>query len=166
MSYGVAQFLQLTCARNLTRANWVSQMLTNGTLPIPFTATVLVQLAYMKNNPTALTTVDIGAMVVGAMVINNMTAVMLAVDQLTEPEFFTSEGFDVSTQPKVAEIVSKWVLDGPGVWRTMVKHVGLSTLEVGDSKMSVSLQKIRGNAKDGTEAGTGQHEKVQKAKGA
>jgi hypothetical protein len=144
MSYAVSQYLQLTCARNLTRADWVATMLTNGTLPIPFTATVLVQLAYQKGNPNALTTVDIGEMVVGAMVLNNLTAVLLAVDQLAEPSFFTTEGFDVSTQPDVLEIVSGWVLTGPALWKEMVQNVGLSTLEVGDAKSdrSVSLMKI------------------------
>jgi hypothetical protein len=144
MSYAVSEFLQLTCARNLTRANWVSIMLTNGTLPEAFTATVLVQLAYAKGNPNGLTTVDIGEMVVGAMVINNLTAVLLAVDQLAEPSFFTVEGFDVSTQPSVLETVSGWILTGPALWKEMVKNVGLSTLEVGDSKSghSVSLRRI------------------------
>merc|ERR1719352_2117469 len=99
MSYAVSQFLQLTCARNLTRADWVATMLTNGTLPIPFTATVLVQLALEKDNPNALTTVDIGGMSVGAMVTFNLTSVLLAVDYVSQPEFYKVEGFDISTQP-------------------------------------------------------------------
>merc|ERR1719352_84603 len=116
MSYAVSQFLQLTCARNLTRADWVATMLTNGTLPIPFTATVLVQLALDKDNPNALTTVDIGEMAVGAMVNNNLTAVLAAADLLHDPEFFTVEGFDISTQPKVVEIVAQWILKGAKLW--------------------------------------------------
>lgn len=144
MSYAVSQFLQLTCARNLTRVEWVAQMLTNGTLPIPFTATVLVQLALEKDNPNALTTVDIGEMSVGAMVTNNLTAVLAAADQLHSTEFFSTEGFDVSIQPQVLQIVSAWILNGAKLWKMMVRNVGLSTLEVGDtkSKFSVSLLKI------------------------
>jgi len=144
MSYAVSQFLQLTCARNLTRVEWVAQMLTNGTLPEAFTATVLVQLAYDLDNPNALTTVDIGGMAVGAMVTNNLTAVLGAADQLHNPEFFTQEGFDVATQPRVLEIVSGWILSGGKLWEEMVRNVGLSNLEVGasNSKMSVSLLKI------------------------
>merc|ERR1719326_30028 len=107
MSYAISQYLQLTCARNLTKVGWVGQMLTNGTLPEEFTATVLIQLASEKGDPNALTNADIGGMAVGAMLTNNMSAVIAAVELLSDPEVFAREGFDLSTQPKVVETVSK-----------------------------------------------------------
>jgi len=142
MASAVEQYLTLTCARNLTKVQWVTQALTNGTLPIEFTACVLVELALNKNNPNALTVVDTGAMALGAMITNNMTAVMDAIDQLQNPSFFTSEGFDVSDQPDVLEVITQWLVIGPPLWEKMLSTVVL--LEVGKptSKASVPLLKI------------------------
>jgi hypothetical protein len=142
MASAVEQYLTLTCARNLTKVQWVTQMLTNGTLPIPFTACVLVELALNKNNPNALTVVDTGAMAVGAMITNNMTAVMDAIDQLKEPSFFTTEGFDVSDQPEVLEIMTQWIVIGPPLWEKMLSTVVLMEVSEPKSKASVPLLKI------------------------
>merc|ERR1719326_846319 len=140
----VTSYFELVCPRNLTKVSWVAQALTNGSLPEAFTACVLAELAINKDDPNALTTVDIGGMSTGAMVSNNLTAVLLAVDLLSNSDFFTTQGFDISDQPMVLEIVSKWILEGPSLWKKMVQAVGMSGLEVGDSKsgLSVSLQKV------------------------
>jgi|Transcript_76966 uncharacterized protein YukE len=142
MSSAVEQYLTLTCARNLTKVQWVTQALTNGTLPQAFTACVLIELALNKNNPNALTVVDTGAMAVGAMVTNNMTSVMDSIDLLHNPSFFTVQGFDVSDQPEVLEILTEWIVIGPPLWEKMLSTVVL--LEVGEptSKASVPLLKI------------------------
>mmetsp|Transcript_76967 Transcript_76967/g.121073 ORF Transcript_76967/g.121073 Transcript_76967/m.121073 type:complete len:319 (-) Transcript_76967:3-959(-) len=142
MASAVEQYLTLTCARNLTKVQWVTQALTNGTLPQAFTACVLIELALNKNNPNALTVVDTGAMAVGAMVTNNMTSVMDSIDLLHNPSFFTVQGFDVSDQPEVLEILTQWLVIGPPLWEKMLSTVVL--LEVGEptSKSTVPLYKI------------------------
>jgi len=142
MASAVEQYLTLTIARNLTKVQWVTQALTNGTLPIQFTACVLIELALNKNNPNALTVVDTGATAVGAMITNNMTSVMDAMDLLQNPGFFTVQGFDVSDQPEVLEILTQWIVIGPPMWEKMLATVVL--LEVGEptSKASVPLLKI------------------------
>jgi flagellar biosynthesis chaperone FliJ len=142
MASAVEQYLTLTCARNLTKVQWVTQALTNGTLPQAFTACVLIELALNKNNPNALTVVDTGAMAVGAMITNNMTSVMDSIDLLHNPSFFTVQGFDVSDQPEVLEILTQWLVIGPPLWEKMLSTVVL--LEVGEptSKSTVPLYKI------------------------
>merc|ERR1719507_1289835 len=63
----VSQYLTLVCAKNLTKVGWVSQMLANDSLPLAFTADVLVQMALDDDSPNKLTTADVGALVVENM---------------------------------------------------------------------------------------------------
>jgi len=55
-----------------------------------------------------ITTLDVGQIVCDDMARINSSALVTAVDLLSQSDFFESEGFDVADQPKVLEQVSAW----------------------------------------------------------
>jgi hypothetical protein len=142
MSKAVGNYLTLTCARNLTKVGWVTQTLTNGTLPLKFTACVMIELALLKDDPNKVTLVDTGAMALGAMMVNNMTSVMDATDYIHDPKFFTEQGFDVSEQPKVLEILTHWFTMAPALWEKMIHTVVMLEVVEKTNKTTVPLTSI------------------------
>lgn len=104
----VTKYLQLVCAKNITKVGWISEMLTNNTLPLPFTADVMKNLALSVDDPEVITTADVGSMVVGTMIQLDQEHTMEAVDLMSSAEFWESEGFDPADQPICVQRVSKW----------------------------------------------------------
>eukprot|EP00927_Polykrikos_kofoidii_P023398 TRINITY_DN21589_c0_g1_i1.p1 TRINITY_DN21589_c0_g1~~TRINITY_DN21589_c0_g1_i1.p1 ORF type:complete len:981 (-),score=197.33 TRINITY_DN21589_c0_g1_i1:76-3018(-) len=104
----VTKYLQLVCAKNITKVGWISQMLTNGTLPLAFTADVMRNLALASDDPEVLTTADVGAVVVGTMASLNQDTTLEAVDLMSNATFWSDEGFDPEDQPICVERVTKW----------------------------------------------------------
>mmetsp|Transcript_99917 Transcript_99917/g.213941 ORF Transcript_99917/g.213941 Transcript_99917/m.213941 type:complete len:1049 (-) Transcript_99917:131-3277(-) len=109
----VASYLTLVSAKNMTKVGWVSDALTNGSLPMAFTADVLKQLAMNIDNPNVLTTVDVGAIIVGEMMRLNAPYVKDCFDLMSDPAFWASEGFDPNDQPICVERVARWIADAP-----------------------------------------------------
>mmetsp|Transcript_118553 Transcript_118553/g.382722 ORF Transcript_118553/g.382722 Transcript_118553/m.382722 type:complete len:898 (+) Transcript_118553:81-2774(+) len=120
---GVVEYLTLVCAKNLTKVAWVSQMLTNGTLPVAFTADVLKDLATDVDNPNKLTLVDVGALVVDHMLRLNKDYVVEALKLMAKPSFWDSEGFDMNEQPAVVARVVRWVAMTPRGRRALHRGV-------------------------------------------
>lgn len=113
VSLNVVQYFQLVCSKNLTKVAWVSQMLTNGTLPIEFTADVMAQLALEKDDPDILTEADVGQMVVGMMMTLDDSYTLKALDLMSTPEHWESEGFNPDDQADAVETVTNWTATGP-----------------------------------------------------
>lgn len=129
----VSSYFQLVTSRNLTKVGWISQALANGSLPLPFTADVLIELAE-SSGEHLYTMVDVGAVVVGAMTTFNVSHVMAAIDLAGNPEFFESEGYDLTEQPGIIENLTKWVAVGPALYKDLLKT--MITLEVYSSENS------------------------------
>lgn len=104
----IVKYLQLVCAKNMTKVGWVSQTLTNASLPLEFTAAVMKNLAMAVDDPEVLTTTDVGATVIGTMTSLNSSHTMLAKELMMSTEWWASEGFDPQDQPICVERVSKW----------------------------------------------------------
>mmetsp|Transcript_29899 Transcript_29899/g.86949 ORF Transcript_29899/g.86949 Transcript_29899/m.86949 type:complete len:895 (+) Transcript_29899:74-2758(+) len=107
----VTDYFMLVCGKNLTRVEWLSQALTNGSLPIQFTADVIKELASAEESPNKLSVVAVGPAVLKAMVNLNGEHVARAVALLGNASFWASEGFDGATQPSVLGQVAGWLAD-------------------------------------------------------
>eukprot|EP00448_Togula_jolla_P003983 CAMPEP_0170598930 /NCGR_PEP_ID=MMETSP0224-20130122/16516_1 /TAXON_ID=285029 /ORGANISM="Togula jolla, Strain CCCM 725" /LENGTH=901 /DNA_ID=CAMNT_0010923527 /DNA_START=113 /DNA_END=2818 /DNA_ORIENTATION=- len=105
----VVKYLQLVCAKNITKVGWVSQRLTNGSLPMAFTADIMRNLALAQDDPEVLTTADVGATVIGVMAMMNHTATIAASELMADTDFWVSEGFDPADQPICVERVTRWI---------------------------------------------------------
>mmetsp|Transcript_6360 Transcript_6360/g.17085 ORF Transcript_6360/g.17085 Transcript_6360/m.17085 type:complete len:948 (-) Transcript_6360:43-2886(-) len=108
----VASYLQTVAAKNMTKVGWMSQALTNGTLPINFTVAVLNHLALASEDPSRMTTVDPGVIIVKHMVVLNTTAVRRMLELMVDPDAWAAEGLDPELQPAVIERVAKWAVAG------------------------------------------------------
>merc|ERR1740115_228768 len=62
VAHAVADYLRLVCSKNMTKVSWVAGALTNGSLPLAFTADVITQLT---SDPERA---DTGALLIGQMV--------------------------------------------------------------------------------------------------
>lgn len=113
VSQNVVSYFQLVCSKNLTKVGWVSDMLTNGSLPMNFTADVMAELALMKDDPNLLTIVDVGQIVVGMMMQLNSDYTLQALELMSDPEYWESEGYDVDDLPSAVEAVTDWTTTGP-----------------------------------------------------
>jgi len=105
----VSDYLTLVCAKNLTKVDWIAAALSNGSLPLAFTADVLAQMALDYDNPHKLTTADVGALVVDRMVQHSSEHVAQAVKLLVDASFWEEEGFDPEDQTSVVKKVGEWV---------------------------------------------------------
>lgn len=105
----LVRYLQLVCAKNLTKVGWIAQRLTNGTLPLAFTGAVMKNLALLADDPAVLSTTDIGETVISAMTTLDPNYTMLAVDLLSNATWWDAEAFDPADQPVVVSRVAHWV---------------------------------------------------------
>lgn len=104
----VVHYLQLVCAKNVTKVGWISEVLTNGTLPLPFTAGIMRNLALSVDDPEVLTTTDVGSKVIGTMSTLNPGYTMAAARLMGDAEWWLSEGFDPADQSICVERVTRW----------------------------------------------------------
>jgi len=127
----VCNYLQLVCAKNITKVGWIADMLTNDTLPQAFTADIMRNLALMKDDPNVLTTADVGALVIGTMAELNPEATTAAAELMGNTSFWADEGFDPADQPVCVDRVSAWT--------------SASLLETGSKRHIDSLHKFYRN---------------------
>mmetsp|Transcript_37099 Transcript_37099/g.78870 ORF Transcript_37099/g.78870 Transcript_37099/m.78870 type:complete len:969 (+) Transcript_37099:75-2981(+) len=108
----MARYLELVTVKNSTKATWICQTLTNGSLPVNVTAGVLKELAVAATDPNRklLTSVDVGLVVAKTMMGFNETHVHKAVELLSRTEFWVNEGFDTDIQADTFHRISTWVL--------------------------------------------------------
>jgi len=105
----VSSYLSLVCAKNLTKVGWVAVALSNGSLPLPFTADVMAQLALDSDRPGKLTTADVGGLVIEKMVQHSSEHVAEAMELLVDASFWEDEGFDPEHQAHVVKKVGEWI---------------------------------------------------------
>merc|ERR1719223_2210067 len=129
---GIVSYLQLVCAKNITKVGWVAQPLSNGSIPMAFTADLIAELALAVDNPNSLTKADVGGMVVGAMLDFNASYIMDAIDLLSDPAFFEEEGLNPDTQPVIIERVTNWTVTGPKLIREMRATLKALQFETGN----------------------------------
>lgn len=112
VAQNIVAYLQLMGAKNKTKVSWVSDMLTNGTLPLEFTGDVMVNLALSVDDPNVLTTADIGQDVISTCLGLHPKQTMAAYEQLSDPEYWHGEGYNPDDQAVVVERVTKWITKG------------------------------------------------------
>lgn len=109
----IAAYLQLVCSKNMTKVGWVSEALTNGSLPMQLSADVMIQLGLNVDDPNIPAFVEVGDLVVGTMAAFNAEYVVQLMDLVANATFFAGEGFDVNDQPAVVERVAAWATSPP-----------------------------------------------------
>jgi hypothetical protein len=122
----VVAYLELVCSKNTTKVGWVSEALTNGSLPIEFTADILKEMAMDMDNPAKLVSLEPGPILVRTMMEHNHDHVIKALTLMSDPSFWLNEGFDATDQPVVIERVTKWIVDAGSkvaLLSTSTRHV-------------------------------------------
>lgn len=104
----LVQYLELVCAKNMTKVSWVSDALGNGSLPIEFTVDVLKELAVAVDDPNKLTVVDPGLLIVGEMVKLHPGTVLEASKLLSNATYWALAGWEPRDQAVVVQRVSDW----------------------------------------------------------
>merc|ERR1719446_1925272 len=111
IALSVVNYFSLVCAKNHTKVGWVSDRLTNGSVPLEFTAGILRQLVRDRDNVNKLTVVDVGPTVIEEMVRLQPGYVAQALELMSDPEFWVAEGFDIEDQPDIVEVATQWVTE-------------------------------------------------------
>jgi len=107
----VVNYFALVCAKNMTKVGWVSDRLTNGSVPLEFTAGILKALVVNADDVNKLTVVDVGPVVIGEMVRLQPGYVANALEMMSDPEYWVSEGYDLDEQPEIVEVATRWVTE-------------------------------------------------------
>mmetsp|Transcript_32146 Transcript_32146/g.84904 ORF Transcript_32146/g.84904 Transcript_32146/m.84904 type:complete len:1034 (+) Transcript_32146:79-3180(+) len=110
VAVNVVRYFQLVCANNATKVQWVSQALSNGSLPMAFTSAIFAQLCLQEDSPSTLTTADIGAMVTSAMYGFHPDYTLQAVDLMSNATYWEGNGFNPLDQPACMQRVTQWVV--------------------------------------------------------
>jgi len=105
----LVNYLGLVCAKNMTKVGWVSDTLTNSSVPEEFSAAVLAQMCLSADNPAAITGKDVGQTVTSEMYRLNPPYTVQLSNLLSDTEWWVSEGFDPLDQPGCVEMVTGWV---------------------------------------------------------
>jgi len=109
VALAVTDYLTLVCAKNMTKVGWIADRLGNNSLPMEFTADVLVQLCLTEDDPGRLTSISAGQVVVGEMYRLHPDATLASLDLLSNTTFWDEAGFDVRDQPTCVEHIAGWV---------------------------------------------------------
>jgi len=105
----IVEYLTLVCTKNLTKVGWISGDLVNGELPLEFTADLFYEFYQAKMSPNNLSPIDVGSMILNYTVKDNPKHTVAAVDLLASPDFFASEGFDISIEDETIFQVVSWL---------------------------------------------------------
>lgn len=114
VAHSVVQYFTLVCAKSREKVTWVSQALTNGSLPIEFVADVLKQFAHNADNPGIVDVMDVGSIAIKEMWKLDANVVTRALKVMADPDWWHSSGFDPADQPKRVKRVSGWVVAAGG----------------------------------------------------
>mmetsp|Transcript_17975 Transcript_17975/g.41960 ORF Transcript_17975/g.41960 Transcript_17975/m.41960 type:complete len:1056 (+) Transcript_17975:161-3328(+) len=107
----IVRYFGLVCAKNLTKVGWVSDRLTNGSLPLEFTADVMAEFCLTEDDPNKLSSAEVGQIVISNMMELNSTTTMAAFDLMSETDFWTAEGLPMADYPRCVERVTQWVMN-------------------------------------------------------
>jgi hypothetical protein len=131
----VVDYLNLVSAKNHTKVGWIAERLTNGSIPMAFTAVVMRELVEQMSDPNVLTTINVGALVMEYMVYMNATYTLESLKTLTSPAFWISQGFLPEGIGSVVETLGGWI--NAAINETeMGTNPAMSLLQDGASTMS------------------------------
>mmetsp|Transcript_52513 Transcript_52513/g.139893 ORF Transcript_52513/g.139893 Transcript_52513/m.139893 type:complete len:1120 (+) Transcript_52513:133-3492(+) len=108
VSEQVVNYLKLVCAKNMTKVGWVSNALTNKSLPTAFTADILVELADQKFDENVYTTTDTSLTVITEMISLEPEYVMECFRMVQGADFWDEEGWDSYYQPTWVGYLVDW----------------------------------------------------------
>jgi hypothetical protein len=147
----VVDYLNLVSAKNHTKVGWIAERLTNGSIPMAFTACVMRELVEQMSDPNVLTTVNVGALVMEYMVYLNQTYTLESLKLLTSPKFWISQGFLPDNISGVVNTLGGWIQaaineteNGTNPAETNEASQALSLL--GDGSATVSLAQLASRA--------------------
>jgi uncharacterized protein YoxC len=103
------EFFQLMMAKNLTKTKWVSNAITNGSLPIQFSAAVFKQLVEQDKAPDKLTELPVGCSIIGFMVEMAPDYVQKILKEAADPEYWAKQGYDKKTQKPTINTLKGWI---------------------------------------------------------
>jgi len=111
VAYSVSNYIRLVCAKNMTKVGWVADRLTNDSVPLDFTATVLVEMCLSTSDPNApiFTLADTGEIMIQTMMNIKPQPVLDALELIANTSWYHSQGLDIIKQPGCLEMVTKWV---------------------------------------------------------
>jgi hypothetical protein len=109
VAFYVVRYFQLVCSKNHTKVEWVSDRLSNNSLPQAFSADIMIQLCLADDDPNVLTTADVGEMVIGKMFELAPENTLQIFDLFSESEHWVSEGFNLDDQPICMQRVTRWL---------------------------------------------------------
>jgi hypothetical protein len=125
VSEQVVNYLKLVCAKNATKVGWISNTLTNGSLPVAFTADVLVEFAEQKFDENIYSTTDISLTVIQEMISLEPEYVMECFKMLQGADFWDEEGWDSYYQPTDVKYLVEWFLRAFG-------NLGITDMDISD----------------------------------
>merc|ERR1719446_453798 len=103
------EFFQLMMAKNLTKTKWVSNALTNGSLPIQFSAAVFKQLVEQDKAPDKLTELPVGCSIIGFMVEMAPDYVQKIMKEAADPKYWSDQGYEKKTQKPTIKTLKGWI---------------------------------------------------------
>eukprot|EP00405_Crypthecodinium_cohnii_P037273 CAMPEP_0206535660 /NCGR_PEP_ID=MMETSP0325_2-20121206/6274_1 /ASSEMBLY_ACC=CAM_ASM_000347 /TAXON_ID=2866 /ORGANISM="Crypthecodinium cohnii, Strain Seligo" /LENGTH=1075 /DNA_ID=CAMNT_0054032699 /DNA_START=250 /DNA_END=3475 /DNA_ORIENTATION=+ len=110
LSSSIVEYFQLVCAKNKTKVSWVSDRLSNGSLPQAFTGDVLIQLCLKEKEDDKLTMGSVGEIVVKEMYRLHPDYTLEVFDLLANSSFWEDEGFDIESQPGCLKTLSGYLM--------------------------------------------------------
>merc|ERR1719263_420300 len=105
----VTEFFQLMMAKNLTKTKWVSNALTNGSLPIQFSAAVFKQLVQQDKAPDKLTNLPVGRDIIGFMVQMAPDYVGKIMKEAADPGYWHRQGYGKKEQAPTIKTLKGWI---------------------------------------------------------
>jgi len=109
----VVSYLNLVSAKNHTKVGWILERLTNGSIPMAFTACVLRQLGEQDSNPNLMTgTINVGEFIIDSMLYLNPKYTLEAYHMMSKRSFWITEGFYPAHLPEIVELVGGWIKKG------------------------------------------------------
>jgi len=109
----VVDYMTLMGVKNQTKISWVCDRLTNGSLVKDVTANIFKKMAENTEDPVQTTTIDVPQMVVDELLHLNSDYTMDCFDLMTDPDWWTTQGFDSYKQPKFTKITAQWITKSP-----------------------------------------------------
>merc|ERR1719359_578166 len=124
----VTEFFQLMMAKNLTKTKWVSNALTNGSLPIQFSAAVFKQLVQQDKAPDKLTNLPVGRDIIGFMVQMAPDYVGKIMKEAADPGYWHRQGYDKKAQAPTIKTLKDWIEWSEKKYKNNVSLDGVSFL--------------------------------------
>jgi hypothetical protein len=83
----VVEYFKLVTAKNRTKVDWIAEALTNGSLPVAFTADVIAEMCRMEDAPMPLSSTSVGGTVVHRMMELNSAGFLAAAELVRNRAF-------------------------------------------------------------------------------